>query len=65
MNVPDNYDQFELNEAKKQRWLDSLPECGYCGKPIQDERLCDFDGYLICPKCLEDHYMKNTEDYTA
>lgn len=65
MNVPDNYDQFQEDEARKQRWLDSRPKCDYCDRPIQDEKLCDFDGVLICLKCVEDHYTKDTEDYTS
>lgn len=65
MNVPDNYDQFLSNEARKQQWLDSLPKCDHCNEPIQDEKLIDFDGFLICPDCLKSYYTKNTEDYTA
>lgn len=65
MNVPDNYDQWEANEARKQRWLDSLPKCDHCNNPIQDEELVDFDGFLICHECLKNHYTKRTDDYTA
>lgn len=65
MNVPDAYDQFEAHEARQQRWLDSLPKCDHCNDPIQDEELIDFDGFLLCQKCLKNHYTKKTEDYTA
>ena len=37
MNIPDNYDQFLSRERRQQKWLDNLPKCEHCGKPIQDE----------------------------
>ena len=63
MTIPDAYDLWEQREQEQQQELDSLPKCDHCDNPIQDEELCDFDGFLICPKCLRNHYMKPVEDY--
>lgn len=65
MAIPDNYDLWEAHEARQQKLLEALPVCDHCGNPIQDEELIDFDGFLLCQKCLRDHYTKKTEDYTA
>ena len=51
MNVPDNYDQFEARERRQQKWLDSLPKCGSCGKPIQDDYQWNIYGFVYCEKC--------------
>ena len=65
MSIPDAYDLWKQRERQEQKWLDSRPKCDHCNRPIQDEKLCDFDGTLICFECVENHYTKHTEDYTA
>lgn len=51
MNVPDAYDQFLSRERRQQKWLDSLPKCDHCGKPIQDEYYFNVYGETYCGKC--------------
>ena len=55
---------FDLYETQQQRKLDRLPKCSECDEPIQDERLIEFNGELICPQCLKENHIKWTEDYT-
>ncbi len=63
--MPDNYSQWESHEAKQEKWLNSLPVCNYCGHPIQDEKLFDFDGDCYHVDCITKQYLKWTEDYIA
>ena len=51
MNVPDNYDQFLAKERREKKWLDSLPKCDRCHKPIQDEHYFYVYGETYCEKC--------------
>lgn len=50
-------------DAAQKAQEDKLPKCAYCGEPIQDDFLYDFDGMLICEVCLEKNHRKWTEDY--
>lgn len=64
MRIPDNYIQWERNEAKKEAWLTKRPVCSYCGEPIQDEHLYLINDEFVCQECLEREFRKQTEDYT-
>lgn len=61
--IPDNYDQWEAEERKKEAWLRKRPVCSHCGKHIQDERIWDINGELYHPDCAESEFCKWTEDY--
>lgn len=63
MNVPDAYDQFLSRERRQQKWLDSLPKCGICGEPIQDEHCYLINDEFVCPVCLDRDFRKDTDDY--
>lgn len=53
------------HEAKRERWISRRPVCCECRDPIQSKELYDFNGKLICPECLVENHLKETEDYTA
>jgi predicted RNA-binding Zn-ribbon protein involved in translation (DUF1610 family) len=40
-----------------------LPRCDHCNRPIEDERYVNFDGFRVCPNCLEAHYTVDNEAY--
>ena len=56
----DPLDDFKRLDQEESEWLDSLPVCDICDKPIQDERYFQKDGENICLECLE-HFMKRNE----
>ncbi len=56
------YDLWAMDDARKERWLESLPICSECGEPIQDDMLYDFDGTLICQDCMREH-LHATDNY--
>ena len=66
MYVPDNYDAFVAHEARKEREhqerLKKLPECGGCGKPIEDDECYEIGDVLFCEKCIEQNKVY-TENY--
>lgn len=57
------YDLWAMDDARKERWLESLPICSECGEPIQDDTCYEINGELICPDCLRDNHRKCTDDY--
>ena len=63
MNIPDNYDQWEVHERDQERRLAELPVCADCGNPIQDDHFYLINDEAICPNCLEAGYRKETENY--
>lgn len=54
---------FAKKDAEEEKWLRKRPICAYCNKPIQDERLWDFDGELYHDECAKNQFRKWTEDY--
>lgn len=63
MNVPDVYDQWKAHEQKQERRLSQFPECDYCHKPILDEHYFEINGDVMCEKCLNNNFRKDTDDY--
>lgn len=57
MYIPDNYDAYRQHEAEQERayqeWLDKLPICSGCDKPIKDDHCYEIGGELFCEKCIE------------
>ena len=51
------------HDAEEYEYLQKLPKCGYCDKPIQDDECYEIDDVLICPKCLKEHHHRWTENY--
>lgn len=65
MGIPDNYDIWEAHEIEMEKRLARLPICENpkCKKRIQDDEYFEIDGEILCRDCMEDRYMKYTEDY--
>lgn len=52
------------------RWLDEqdrkeamLPRCSECGYPIHDNLYYEIDGKIYCQKCLDENFLRSTDDY--
>ena len=54
----DDFDRLDREQAK---WLESLPKCGICGEPIQDDHYYQINSDNVCPQCLEYHFRKDIE----
>lgn len=54
------YDELDRLQAEYER---SLPVCDYCGRLIQDEKYYEINGDKICQECLDDNFLKWTEDF--
>lgn len=52
----DPLDDFDQLDAKNARWLESLPVCGNCGNPIQNEHYYVINDENICPECLDNDF---------
>lgn len=50
------------HDKEQQDWLNRLPRCGICGKPIQDEHYYCINDENVCPECLEDEFRKENID---
>lgn len=63
----DAYEAWERHDGAQERWLNSRPVCCECGEHIQEEKLYDIDGDLVCDNCLRNymdkHYRQPTERY--
>jgi hypothetical protein len=71
----DNYDLFEQNEARKEKWLESRPICSCCEEPIQSEKAYCYKDQWFCKdrdcrkafmeivwEDIESDYLENVED---
>lgn len=47
---------FDRLDRQQSKWLASLPVCGNCGKPIQDEHYYLISGENICPDCMDNDF---------
>ena len=54
---------YERYDARQARRLARRPRCEECGEYIQDDVCYEIGGKLICPRCLEENYERNTDDY--
>lgn len=60
MGIPDNYDLWERQERRREKWLAGLPVCCRCGEPIQgDIAYHPETGEEMCPECLEEYEEEN------
>lgn len=48
-------------EAERERKMQELPICDFCGDHITDDSYHEIRGLNICDRCLEDH-RKNTPE---
>lgn len=56
---------FDSRDAEEAKWLESLPNCDICGKPIQDKHLYLINDEFVCQDCLERDFRKWTDDYVG
>ena len=63
MYLPDYNDLFAEHDAKQARELAKLPVCADCGEPVQSDHYYLINDEVICPRCLEKGYRKETEDF--
>ena len=53
---------FLHRDMEEQRWLERLPKCAECDKPIQQEYAVKIDDNWLCDGCLE-NMRKPVGDY--
>ena len=71
----DNYDLFEQEEARKEKWLASRPICSCCEEPIQSEEAFYYNDQWFCKdrdckkalmelvwEDIESDYLENVDD---
>lgn len=63
MRTDDPIADFGAHDDEQTAWLSKRPVCCECDEPIQGERLCEFDGAIICLDCLKENHLKYTEDF--
>lgn len=63
MRTGDPIEDFHRYDDEQQAWESKRPVCCECDNPIQGDRLCEFDGELICLECLKENHLKYTEDF--
>ena len=61
--IPDNYDMWERHERECEARLARCPECEKCGKKIQSDFYFYIENEILCEGCMEDKYMRRTEDF--
>lgn len=54
---------FDRYDMEMERRRARLPVCDKCRKRIQADEYFDIEGEILCRDCMEDRYMKYTEDY--
>lgn len=65
MNYTDNpLTDFDNWDREQEKQLARLPRCSECGNSIYpDEFLFDFNGEVICEKCLNDNHRKWGDEF--
>ena len=61
----DVYDLWQLHDDEQEKHLKELPVCDYCGEPVQDEYYYQINDEVICTKCMNEQFRKETEDYAG
>lgn len=56
---------FDRYDMEMERRRARLPVCDNrkCRRQIQDDTYFEIDGDILCRACMEDRYMKYTEDF--
>lgn len=55
-----DFDRYDMEQTRAEA---RLPLCEKCGKRIQDDEYFEIDSEILCRKCMEDKYMKYTNDF--
>lgn len=63
MRTGDPHADFLAHEREQERWLARLPVCDICGHPVQDDHYYEINGEVICERCLDDHFRRETDNY--
>ena len=63
MSLPDYHDLWRAHEREREKELERLPVCCECDEPIQEETCFQFNGELVCEKCLRENHRVWTDDY--
>ena len=63
MNIPDNYDRWELHDEEQQKWLNKRPLCSECQEPIQEDYCYEIGSKLLCKDCMRDSYQVDTDTF--
>lgn len=58
----DPLDDFNAIEAELARQEARLPVCEHCKHRIYDDYFFEIDGEILCEECMQNKYMKSTED---
>lgn len=48
------YDLWERHDREQEKWLDSLPVCDKCKRPIQQDKAVYYNDQWICEDCEEE-----------
>ena len=51
---------FDKWERQKEQLAASLPECDYCGNPV-DDHYYNINGEIYCEGCLDEHFRVTVE----
>lgn len=55
-----DFNRHDMEQARKEA---RLPVCEKCRERIHDDEYFDICNEILCRDCMEDKYMKHTEDY--
>lgn len=55
----DPISDFAACDEECQEWLGSLPKCGHCGAPIEDNTFFVIEEKNVCRDCLYDFCEAN------
>ena len=62
MRTGDPIRDFDRLEEKHEQWLESLPVCVACGRPIQDEKCIMVSGEKWHKGCFEEEHEFFVDD---
>lgn len=60
--MEDNYSLWRLMDQARERWEATLPVCGYCGRPVQEDYYYRVGDEIICPDCMEQCFRVERDD---
>ena len=63
--MPDNYDLFEADDNRKEKWLAKRPVCSICKEHIQTEKAIYYNDQWCCTgrECYRDFFENIMEDF--
>lgn len=61
--IPDYNDLLDDYEAEREKELEKLPECCYCGEHIQQDSAICINDEWYCDDCLNDNFRRSVESF--